>query len=232
MSKLYTALAAAAMIAGSSLTASADLNFYVGDTPVTSGETVNFVGAEITAIGPKQMVKMAPEVLLESTVSRSNIIVKVTSLTGQAVQCCAGGQCEMNTSIEKKNVSISAGQKLNIQFEYMEMLDAGEIPDVEAKIEAQYYLDNKSKREFIIHMSATAGVEIVEVTGKPVKPCVGGLEYSLNGDATVAIYSISGKLVKKVAVSGHGIIPTTDLPGGVYIYKVTGAASLTGKFTR
>ncbi|MDE6278871.1 MAG: T9SS type A sorting domain-containing protein [Paramuribaculum sp.] len=232
MSKLYTALAAAAIIAGTSLTASADLKFYVGDTPVTSGETVNFVGAEITAIGPKQMVKMAPEVLLESTVSRSNIIVKVTSLTGQAVQCCAGGQCEMNTSIEKKNVSISAGQKLNIQFEYMEMLNAGEIPDVEAKIEAQYYLDNNSKREFIIHMSATAGVEIVEVTGQPVKPCVGGLEYSLNGDATVAIYSISGKLVKKVAVSGHGIIPTTDLPGGVYIYKVTGAASLTGKFTR
>lgn len=232
MRKLYTALATAAMIAGGTLTASADLNFYLGDTPITSGETVNFVGAEITAAGPKQMVRMVPEVFLESTTTRSNIIVKVTSLSGQPVQCCAGGVCEMNTSIEKKNVSIKAGEKLNLQFEYMEMLDAGEIPDVEAKIEAQYYLDNKSKREFIIHMSATAGVEIVEVTGQPVKPCVGGLEYALNGDASIAIYSISGKLVKKVAVSGHGILPTTDLPGGVYIYKVTGAATLTGKFTR
>lgn len=209
------------------------LRFYMGDKAIKSGETVTYNNAEVTDLGANKIVKIDPHIFLSSSEDASNIMVKITSLSGHEVKCCAGGECVAGTSIEKKNVTIKSGEKLDLLFEYYAILNADEeIPAIEARIEAQYFLDDNSKQEFIIRMGDTSGVEIVEITNHAVKPCADGLEYSIDGEATVNIYSASGRLMQTNRVSGNGVISTSSLPCGLYIYNVNGDTSLTGKFTR
>ena len=57
----------------------------------------------------------------------------------------------------------------------------------------------------------------------------GGIEYSFEGTADVALYDLSGKKVLGAALSGQGTLSTAGLPAGIYVYAVNGCVSKSGK---
>jgi len=233
MKKINSVITAAAIALALPAIARADLSFTVNGTAVASGDSVATASPVITPVGPMNMVKYKPEVLLSSSFTASNIVVRVKSLSGQQFQCCAGGQCEQSTSITKKNIYVQEGEPLDIQFEYSAMQAAdAPVPTVSAKIEAQYYLEDESLQSFVITMSETAGISLVPVKPASVTPTADGLVYDLPSDGTITLHSLTGSIISRTRVTGTGILPL-DIPSGVYVYRLeAGKASATGKFIR
>lgn len=233
MKKFNSVLAAVAMALVLPAMAHADLSFSVNGNPVTTGDSISVASPIVTPLGAMKMVKYQPEVLLASSFTASNIILRVKSVSGQQFQCCAGGQCEQSTSITKKNIYVEEGQPLDIQFEYSAMQAADTpVPTVSAKIEAQYYLEDESLQSFVITMSETAGIGVVPVKPSSVTPTADGLVYDLPGDGTVTVLSLTGSVITRARVTGTGIL-SLDIPSGIYLYRLdAGGASSTGKFIR
>ena len=57
----------------------------------------------------------------------------------------------------------------------------------------------------------------------------GGIKYNLTGASEVNLYDMTGHRVLGTTVSGSGIIPTVQLPAGIYVYSVEGTSRRTGK---
>lgn len=233
MKKINSLIATAALALAMPLASHADLSFTVNGSKVTSGQTVAFASPTITPLGPMKMVKYQPKIELTSSYKASNIVVNVKSLTGQPVQCCAGGQCEQAVSVTKKGVIAEANTPLDILFEYSGTLaQDAEIPTISAKIEAQYYMDDESLISFVITMSETSGINLIEVKPASVTPTAEGLVYNLAGEGTITIASITGTTVMQAKVSGTGILDI-DLPSGMYVYNLrNNEISVNGKFVR
>lgn len=209
-----------------------ELTFYIGDTPITPGESVTFTEYTLQEGKIQTQVKYDPHISLMSDKDANNVVITMTSISGENFQLCAGGQCESSTSITKKNVVVQGNQKLDLQFEFIGMYKNGsvETPTVSAKIEAMYNLDKNSKREFVITMGPDASVSLIETT-EQFTPENRSLTYNLGEkSSTVTVYDATGRQRATATVSGYGSIDLSQLPAGLYIYRAQGGVSGTAKF--
>jgi len=219
MKKLYLTLAMALLTIAAQ---AKELTFSMGETQITPESTVYFDDIEIETYDGGMTIIMDPKISLKSDVAANNIIVKAECTSGHTIQLCAGGACEMGASVTKTGVTIGAGEKLPIMFEYMglDLAPDTEIPTIETNIIAKYEGDNDSMVSFTIVMGKDVNGLAVFETPKSLK-CTGRtIEYDLNETTPLTLYSTDGKTALKESLSGNGSLSTSNLRPGIYIYTL------------
>lgn len=223
MKKIYLFVLGVLLASGAS---ARELTFYMGDVPVQNGTTVASDALEVEDYGDYKEVKMDPHLYLGSDIFTSDVEIKVTCLTGQYVQLCAGGNCMKGTAITKSKVKINAGQLLPLQYDFVGELDADEpVPTVTSLIEAVDTKHPETARSFTITMGGNASLSVVEIKSE-FTVTSSGIVYNLDAPVQLSLYNITGKQVLSAALSGAGIVDASSLPQGVYVYK---AGKHTGK---
>ncbi len=221
MKKLYLTLALAALATASQ---AKELTFYLGDdnTAIANESTVYFDNVTIDSYDGGKDIVMNPHINILSDVAANDIILIAECTSGQNIQLCAGGTCEMGKEITKTGVTLEAGKKLDIQFEYMGMGVApdAEIPTVESTITAMYEGDDDSMVTFTIIMGEDVNGLAVIRTPKSLKSISGAIEYTLAEPATLTLVSTSGRTVLNQNISGNGSISTGSLAPGIYVYTL------------
>lgn len=226
MKKLYI-LAACALMATS---ASAAITFYQGETPVANGSSIVFNEMETEDYGDGTWrYLMDPDLSLVSDKSSSVLSVTANCISGQQIQLCAGGNCVMGKSVTKSNISVSKNVPLNLLFE-CQGDGVAEIPtNVVTEISALYADDASSEVKFTITMNSEEGSVKVLQGAQPVVFSGNTLFFNLDGAATISFYSADGRILNSRNISGKGSISLSELPKGMAIYTISGAARRSGK---
>ncbi len=227
MKKLYI------MLAGLALATSVqarELNFYLGDKVIENNSELTFNELEVTD-GPrgKKIVKMAPELYLGTDTYSSKIAVTSACTSGESIQLCAGGACEAGTSVTK-TVTLQQGGKVALEFHYTGTFDSeADFPTVVTDFTAQDGDREETKKSFTLVMnSKNGGVSVIE-NSNSFLPVKGGIEYSVATPTRVSLYSIVGLKVLETTIDGSGVLSTSELPAGVYVYTLEGSAAKSGK---
>lgn len=224
MKKLYLTLLAALVALGAG---ARELTFYYGDTPIADGSTITFNDIKVVDEGSYFEVEMAPDLYISSDIYTQTVEITAECTSGQTIQMCAGGSCSRGTSVTKSKVLLQTKQKLSLQFDYINEFDAGEeIPTVTTVITAFDTKYPATKKSFTIIMGKNASVSDI-ATGNVVSYTPDGLAYAFAADSDMAIFDITGKQIYSARLSGSGVVDTSNLAKGLYLYRA-GAAS--GKF--
>lgn len=221
MKKLYFTLAAA-LLGVASLQAR-ELTFYNGDEKIASGEEVTFNEVEKEAIGGGAFeVKIAPKLFLGSDFTSNKIQITAKCTSGQKIQMCAGGACNMGETVVKNDIKVDANSKLPLEFEYLGELEADEVlPEIVTEFEAfDTRYEASTKVSFTLVMNSESGSLTVIKNNQAFRAVAGGIEYSLDAPAAVELYSITGLKVLSAHLDGSGILSTASLPKGIYIYTL------------
>lgn len=224
MKKIYLVIA---LLAATVVAQARELRFYLGDQQIEEASTVSFNDVK-TEYGE---VIMAPELYLWSDLLTNTVKLTVTSLSGETVQCCAGGLCVAGTNIVKENIKIGTGEKLDLQFEYMGFLEDGEeIPTVKVQFDAVDVNNEDAKASFTLVMNdGNTSVTVIE-NDEAFRITPAGIAYNIDGDAKASIYTITGKKAFETSISGNGVLSTDGMAEGLYIYSIEGAkVKKTGK---
>ena len=225
MKKIY-ALASCAILTVSSLSAR-ELKFFEGDKEIPSGSKIEYTDYT-SAPGRPGYVELTfnPEIYLWSDITMS-VTVTAKCITGQSIQLCAGGKCEVGSEITKEKVKVNGNEKLDIKFEYIsEQPEAEAVPVVVTEISAFDPDRSNIKSDFTITFNSVSGVSTVFANDDSFRAVTGGIEYSFETPTPVEIYSLSGETVYSGTLNGNGTISTHNLAPGIYAYK---AGSKTGK---
>lgn len=216
MKKIYLTILGALLTFGAG---ARELTFYMGNTPVANGSTVVSDALELEDFGDYKEVKMDPDLYLESDIFTSDVEIKVTCLTGQSIQLCAGGNCMKGTTVTKTKVKINGGQRLPLQYDFVGELDADEpVPTVTSLIEAVDTKHTETAKSFTITMGQNASVSVVEhKTDITVTPA--GIVYTLDAPVQFALFNITGQRIYSAELRGTGIVSTTSLPQGLYVFR-------------
>lgn len=219
MRRIYLLLCAALLALSSQ---ARELTFYIGDTEIKNGETVNFTDIKLTDAGGYYDVVMAPDLYIASDIFTANLNITATCTSGQQIQMCAGGSCKMGEVVEKKGIAIQAKTKLSLQFEYVGELDYDEeVPTVTATIEAQDGKYENTYKSYTIVMGPTASITVIE-NNRQIRFTEAGLEYSLDAPASFVLYDMAGHTIHSADLSGAGTIALEGLRSGVYVYSLNG----------
>lgn len=217
MKKILLLLAAAAVYCSAG---AVELNFWLGNQKLTPGQTVQFNDINVETYDSYKEVTMKPTIFLSSDTYLEDIRITANCTSGQSIQMCAGGTCVGGVTVTKKNITISSGQKLDLQFDYMGEFDLDEaIPTVVTVFEAEDVTMEGTKVQFVLEMNTkSASLSKIEVNNA-VKAIAGGLSYKATEAGMLSIYSITGMTVFNANVSGEG---TVNLPRGLYVYTFNG----------
>ncbi len=224
MKKLYLTLLAALVALGAG---ARELTFYYGDTPIADGSTITFNDIKVVDEGSYFEVEMAPDLYISSDIYTQTVEITAECTSGQSVKICAGGNCALGTTARRDKVVLQTNKKLALDFHYDSEFDAGEeIPTVTTVITAVDTKYPATKKSFTIIMGKNASVSDI-ATGNAVSYTPDGLAYAFAADSDLAIFDITGKQIYAARLSGSGVVDTSHLAKGVYLYRA-GAAS--GKF--
>lgn len=228
MKKFYLLLASL-LIAG---VANASLTFYIGDKKIEPNTTLTFSDIKKEFVG-EWNVTMAPQLYIESDIFTNRLSITSTCTTGQVIQMCAGGKCEMGESVKKTGITARPDTKIPLEFEFMgTFANETDIPtNISVHFSAQDGVETSTLIEFDLIMNPDgSGLTLVEST-RPVRYTSAGLEYNLTGRAVITLYDITGRQVLNANAEGQGTVNTHTLPAGLYLYSVrnAGGTRLTGK---
>ncbi len=222
MKKLYLIMAGL-LVCG--MSQARELTFYLGNNVIEPNSTVIFDDIEEIPAGANKEVTMAPELFISSDIYTSKLMIKATCTSGQEIQMCAGGNCMTGTTVTKEGIKVQADQKLNLQFEYIATMPKDETaPCVATTIEAQdgTYTDTFKSFTLVMNSNGTGAVTLIENNNR-LLAVEGGLKYSLEAESTVELFNLSGIKMLESNVSGSGIIFTSDLESGIYLYTIKNA---------
>ena len=229
MKKIYM-IAAAALLTVTTAGAR-ELKFCQGDKVFNAQDRLVWNQCKIEDYGAdgKDYV-YDPGISILSDVDANDVIVTATCTTGQNIQLCCGGSCEMGPSITKRNIEVKAGVPLASQLEQTgQTYSADEpIPHVEVELTAQYADDPSSLIKLEIVFDTGTGIASVKADND-ITAVKEGIRYNLTSASEVSLYDMTGRRVVTAKVSGSGIIPTAALPAGIYVYSVEGTSRRTGK---
>lgn len=197
--------------------AKTNLTFYIGNTEITPGQTVEFTDITITEEDGYREVMMKPEIYLSSSIYCSTIKIVADCTSGQEIGLCAGGKCIGGKTVTKENVTVRLGQKLELGFDYVNDFDLDEeIPTVVTTISAEDVEEAGSKIQFVITMGQkTNSVTAIEVNDF-IKAVDGGIAYTADQATQLTVSTLSGVTVFSGTVNGEGIVA---LPKGFYAYS-------------
>lgn len=204
------------------------VDVYQESTLWNPGEHV-FNDIKIVDEGGYFSVTMDPQLSIVVEEYNAEASVSAKCLSGQKIQMCAGGICEIGTEVTKI-VPMVPGVKVPLMLEYMGSFDTKEeIPtDVKIELQVNENLTNCIDVYTILMNSAEGSVKVLKGSdgvyfdGKV-------LNYSVPQNGKITIYDINGRSVMSVAVDGNGTIDLSGLAKGIYSYVVNAGSRVTGK---
>ena len=225
MKKFYLIAASAMLALGMQ---AEDLVFYNGDTALANDATATW--NEVTEEVPGRRYIIKPDFYIMSEAG-GKADITMDGPTEVSFQMCCGGLCmnSVDGKIEKKDVALAAGTKVPLEFEASFRCAENEIPkDIEFTCTAVKAY-NTSSATLKIVLNTESG-SVTKITSDDVVKYVGNaLHFNVDGTAAVAVYDLAGNCVMGCDVKGTAAVSTAELPAGVYVYTVNGAASKAGK---
>lgn len=226
-------LLSGALLIGAMATVSAqELAFQKDGVSFENGATLEYGEVEIDDEIPGLFyITIDPQLYLVSDVD-ATVTVVATCVSGQQIQLCAGGECEKGTKVTKNAVALTANVPLILQFDYSAEIEGTtyEVPDIVATLEAWYNDDPTNKVLLNVHMGDfDAGVESLSLGDASVVLNGRQLDYNVANASQLDVYSLSGETLLSKSVSGNGSISLDALSNGVYLYRLSGKSSKSGK---
>lgn len=208
---------AAALVAFSA--SAREFTFWLGDQQITPGQTIEFNDYELVG---GALLQMKPNLMVSSDIYTSKAIVTADCTSGQSIQMCCGGQCSSGTTVVKENVKIQTGQKVALDYEYLETKPfSGTLPTIVTEFSVRDAAYEGTETGFVLYMGPEGCYVSAVDADSPVAVTPAGLRYNLPNGGTVEIFSITGASVLKTTVKGSGLVETAQLSRGVYIYTVS-----------
>ena len=215
MKKIYLSMLALLLCFG--VAEARKLTFYIGQTAITSGETVSFEDIVVDDYGDYREVTMAPELYLTTDIYSSKISITAKCTSGQSIQMCAGGACEMGTTVTKQNVTLQPNALLDLKFDYIVELEGDEaIPVVVTEFSAVDTAYPETAVSYTLVMGEKGSVTLIENRADLVA-VAGGVQYNVEQPTQLELVDIQGCKVTEATVNGYGFLPV-DAPAGVYVY--------------
>lgn len=215
MKKIYLSMLALLLCFG--VAEARKLTFYIGKTAITPGETVSFEDIVVDDYGDYREVTMAPELYLTTDIYSSKIAVTAKCTSGQSIQMCAGGACEMGTTVTKENVTLQTNAFLDLKFDYIVELEGDEaIPVVVTEFSAVDTAYPETAVSYTLVMGEKGSVTLIENRADLVA-VAGGVQYNVEQPTQLELVDIQGRKVAEATVNGFGFLPV-DAPAGVYVY--------------
>ena len=177
--------------------------------------------------------KVDPEIHI---VSDENVNVSVRVISNVDMYFCAfDGLClAPGKDLLKSNFLLEENKPANLLLDWMEETYDGsdiDIPLIKMTITAWDYDNPDNTITLNVQMGGfNTPVEKVVSQGNNITLSGKNLNYNFSSSAVVNIYSLSGKTVLNKKISGAGSINLSNLPSGVYLYRVEGKNGKTGKF--
>lgn len=216
MKKLYLMLVCLVAFSAQAV----NFKFFMGDKEIAPGSTAYFSDYQAEEYEPGLWdIVMNPRISIESDFFTNTVTVTATCTSGHMIQMCAGGSCRKGETVVKENLTVRKNQKLNLEFEFMDSeYEGAAVPDVVTKFSV---VDgNGSPVEFEVVMGpSAASVSIIEVSDR-LAPTPAGIEYNLESARDFALYTLTGIRLLDETLEGNGVLPTTGLPKGVYVYTL------------
>ena len=215
MKKIYLSMLALLLCFG--VAEARKLTFYIGKTAITPGETVSFEDIVVDDYGDYKEVTMAPELYLTTDIYSSKITVTAKCTSGQSIQMCAGGACEMGTTVTKENVTLQTNAFLDLKFDYIVELEGDEaIPVVVTEFSAVDTAYPETAVSYTLVMGEKGSVTLIENRADLVA-VAGGVQYNVEQPTQLELVDIQGRKVAEATVNGFGFLHV-DAPAGVYVY--------------
>lgn len=218
-------LTAAALIAAAGMNAATGIQMYMGESPVAPG---TYVCNDIV-IDPDDGVIIDPKLSVVSAEDVFDVTITAECTSGQKIQMCCGGQCEIAPKVVKSGLELEAGVAMKLDFEYKDY-DIFKEEDVPEKITTNITveLDGEQDLYTIVMNDKGSGIAVV-AQDKNVYATPDGLVYNVSGNCDVTVYDINGHKVLDTVVKGAGTLYFGDLGKGIYLYRINGSANVSGK---
>lgn len=177
------------------------LTFYLGENRIEPNSTVYFNEITIDDTGNGVDYRMAPKIYLGSDKTVTDATIKASCSSGQRIQLCAGGTCQTGLTVEKNNISLKEGEKLDIQFECIGFTLSAEekIPTVITELSAS--VENEELKFTIIMNSQSGSVDTI-----------------MDGEEGFDVYDVNGVCVARNETLGT---LREKLSAGVYLLRFT-----------
>lgn len=227
-------LASAILISGMSVASAQDLYFQTADGKELNGETYVFTDeADRYPQGVATEFFLDPDLYIYSPAGGSVTVSMTTNNT--YTQLCFGGVCEAGMQVTQTN-NMKPGIAMPLLFDYSEIVPDSElanfkVPMIEAVIKAWYTNDPSKVITMTVKMGDTDAA-VHSITTDNDKVIVNGkrLDYSVEGSASLSVYSLSGKTLINKQVAGTGHLSLDGFSNGVYLYRLSGRKAKSGKF--
>lgn len=228
MKKFYTLLASLAFIFAANA-ADNKLTFYIGETPIENGSTVEFNDLTVVDLGDGWGdVKYEPKLYLTNDFYSSKIKVTAKCTSGESVMMCCGGLCGSGVEVVKENIKMQAASKLALEFHWENPeIELAAVPEITVEFEAVDGSGKNAPASFTLVMKKNAGVADIAANSTNVRVNGKTLAYNVPSATQLSVYSIVGTRVLSQSVSGNGSVALDKLAKGCYIYSIAGK---TGKF--
>ncbi|MCD8385982.1 MAG: T9SS type A sorting domain-containing protein [Bacteroidales bacterium] len=238
MKKIFTLITVAA--ATLSMAAS-DFQLYFKDAPVVDGATYQ-AGYEVSDkwVDPNDpdwieitwiqdsylYLHGTPGISVTATVTTDAPI----SWCGLAQTCAdmtAGQTLTRTANLTKDGQTMqldNTDSNLDSSWNIIDGKDKPEFGTVNLTVTAQETGDDSSKVTVYLQLlnvpdDELSGISSVALDGQFVKAVAGNtISYNVAGTKTLALYSITGRIVGRYQISGAGTLNLSSLPSGIYIY--------------
>lgn len=212
---------------------SREIRFYLGDQQIENGATVAYTDYTSTQLGPNLRVTIEPPLYIWSDMLTTSVTVTAKCETGETISLCCGGDCTSGTDVSKTNVKVSGGNNgmTALELHYANMVSGSvKVPTLKVAVEGVDTKYSSSRKSFVINMGPDASAIDKVEQNRNITVSGRAIRYNLNGEAVVALHSITGAKALETRVAGSGSIELSGLPCGIYIYSVRGAGeNRTGK---
>lgn len=217
------------------------LEFQSIDGKVLNGETYTYKLYEVFPYGAgKSEIYVEPDINIFCPQEGS---IEVTAVANGVIQLCTGGiyegQCLTGESVTQNAVQVAKDGLYPLLLDLSlivsnEELEGYKIPEVTVEVTMMYNGQPDSAVTMTVVMGGEdaeeAGVEGLAADFNKVNVAGKTLNYSVDSPSTLTLYSLSGKTILNQSVSGKGSLSLNNLSTGVYLYRVSGKKTLSGKF--
>ncbi len=207
-------LLALALLPGA-LTANAAIDMYMGEQKLDIDDTYTFNTISDYELGG---YKIDPGLYVISS-EDTEATITATCTSGQEIQMCCGDLCTINTTVTKE-VELQADQKLNLEFEYVDM-NLTDPADMPKNITSTITVESIKAQSYTIVLNADgSGIAAVVDGDRNVAYANGELVYNVSKPGTLTLCDANGRIVLDAALSGNGSISLAYLAKGIYIYRL------------
>lgn len=233
MKKIFTLLL---LGTAATLAANADIVVKYDGNTVNNGSTIYVDITKTETVLPGVTIveySAEPEITFVGTVYSTVTLTATSDVTNGALSICWPLNCQnfdANNATRTASAEITDSEAQDIQLHYLAKSEEAHIAPATVKVVLSSDDDEEDDVAFtVVFQDEGAGLQGVDANAPAVKVQGSALTYNVLTETTLTVYNIAGRAVVSTTVNGNGAVSLSDLPAGIYIYRLD---KLSGKFIR